>query len=190
MFSNIERDDDDRGQVGIGTLIVFIALVLVAAIAAGVLINTAGFLQNQAESTGQESSQQVTNTVQIVSATGSYNGTYVTDVTFTVAASPGADAVDLNDAQLEVLGNGAKTIDLSQLTITTPQSDGNSNPAILKDGQKAEFTVDISSDGDIKHEALADGESAEVTITTGSGGQTVEVLNVPDPVGDKAAVAL
>jgi len=65
MFNDIER-----GQVGIGTLIVFIAMVLVAAIAAGVLINTAGLLQSQAEATGEESSEQVTDRVQVSSVSG------------------------------------------------------------------------------------------------------------------------
>lgn len=61
---------DPRGQVGIGTLIVFIALVLVATIAGGVLIDTAGLLQSQAENTGESSSKQVSDRLQVYSALG------------------------------------------------------------------------------------------------------------------------
>ena len=104
--------------MGIGTLIVFIAMVLVAAIAAGVLINTAGLLQSQAEATGEESSAQVVDRVQISSVSGSTveienDGTIsATDpeeislVELTVFRSPGADDIDLTNAIVEVFANG------------------------------------------------------------------------------------
>jgi len=121
MFNN-----NDRGQVGIGTLIVFIAMVLVAAIAAGVLINTAGFLQAQAETTGEESSEQVVDRVQVSSVSGSAltvdssddgSGTdeaefddlgsdHINLVELTVLRSPGADDIDLSNVIIEVFANG------------------------------------------------------------------------------------
>jgi len=105
METPLRKRLPDRGQVGIGTLIVFIAMVLVAAIAAGVLIDTAGFLQTKSEQTGQESSAQVSNRVQIVSAYGNVaNDDRVDFVNLTVMRGAGSDDINLSSATLEWIG--------------------------------------------------------------------------------------
>jgi len=62
--------DDDEAAIGIGTLIVFIALVLVAAIAAAVIIKTAYSLKDQAESTGQGAINEVAGSFKVISLVG------------------------------------------------------------------------------------------------------------------------
>jgi len=102
---NVQRTDARRGQVGIGTLIVFIAMVLVAAIAAGVLINTAGFLQSQSEETGEQSSQQVTNRLNVQTATGlvtSVDGQHaIGAVELTATKAAGAEDIDLRGVTVQ-----------------------------------------------------------------------------------------
>jgi len=110
MFGRTDDDnrDRDRGQVGIGTLIVFIAMVLVAAIAAGVLINTAGFLQSKSEAAGQQSGDQVTNRLEVASATGvvDQGSSEVTSVDMTVKQAPGAQNVDMRNVTVSWVESG------------------------------------------------------------------------------------
>jgi flagellin-like protein len=190
MFETINNPDEERGQVGIGTLIVFIALVLVAAIAAGVLINTAGFLQNQAESTGQESSDQVTNGVNVVGATGEVDSGNVVNANLTVSLSPGADPVDLSDANVTYVGTSAnntviKSSSGADIGIYTQRVDG-SGTTLSNSSDRAKINIDLS----VVDSDLGPGEEAEIIITTSDGAQTTEVLNVPDPIGGKSAVTL
>jgi flagellin-like protein len=181
MFENIERDDDDRGQVGIGTLIVFIALVLVAAIAAGVLINTAGFLQNQAESTGQESTQQVSERLQVQSAYGIDTGNPSADddleeIQITVTLAPGAEGIDLEDATYQYVNSSETILDSSNFNFNAVT--GDSSPKQLVEGETTEITI---VNGELPADLHA-GNTAELAITTASGGQTVVELNVPEPL--------
>ena len=179
MFS-IGNEHQERGQVGIGTLIVFIALVLVAAIAAGVLINTAGFLQSQAESTGQESTDQVSNGINVVSATATPSGDVgsadFTDISVTFQLQAGSDPVDLTNAEFEAFGDG----ELS----SQPAEGDFSDDGVLESADEFDTaTLTLSS-------AASGGDSIDLVITTEDGSQVTEVLLVPEPLNSGETVSL
>lgn len=90
-----------RGEMGIGTLIIFIALLLVAAIAAGVLIQTSGSLQEKALTTGDEARAQIsTNAVVIEVAATDGQDKNLENFTSIMKLAPGSDAIKLGEALL------------------------------------------------------------------------------------------
>ena len=90
-----------KAEMGVGTLIIFISLLLVAAVAAGVLIQTAGSLQQQALSTGSQATGQIsTNALALeVSATDGSNGD-VDTFDMLMRLAPGSDSIRLDAATL------------------------------------------------------------------------------------------
>lgn len=58
--------EDKIAAIGIGAMIVFIALILVAAVAAAVIIQTAEKLQQNAQSTGDDTTDEMSGKVQIL----------------------------------------------------------------------------------------------------------------------------
>lgn len=89
--------DNKKAEMGVGTLIIFIAMLLVAAVAAGVLIQTAGSLQEKSLSTGQQARAQISTNARVieVSGTDGRNGN-LTDFQEIIKLSPGSDAIKLN----------------------------------------------------------------------------------------------
>lgn len=84
-------EEDKFAAIGIGAMIVFIALILVAAVAAAVIIQTAEKLQQNAQSTGEDTADAMNGKLMISQI---YSGTTAaTDYEVYARLSPGSDAI-------------------------------------------------------------------------------------------------
>jgi flagellin FlaB len=187
-----------RGQVGIGTLIVFIAMVLVAAIAAGVLINTAGFLQSKSEATGQQSGEQVTNRLQVLQTSGLKTAKDDDDeigaITLTATKAPGAEDIGLDGLTMQVVDDQG-TFDLvieEQYTGTVDgafahepvkDEDGSldktdPSPVINEADDRVNIVIDV---GDADY--IEDSESGDTDFSTDA--DTGKISSVYDALEDE-----
>lgn len=118
--------NDTKAQVGIGTLIIFIAMVLVAAVAAAVLIQTSGILQQKAQQTGKQSTQEVSANLMIKNIEG------VRAKTDTQLSG----TIDLLKIQLG-LNVGSSPVDINQMVISV--TDGTTSHNLVYAGNSKTY---------------------------------------------------
>ncbi|SDY46434.1 archaellin/type IV pilin N-terminal domain-containing protein [Halobellus clavatus] len=192
-MKSLFNNDDDRGQVGIGTLIVFIAMVLVAAIAAGVLVNTAGFLQATAEDAGQESVDKVTNRVEVVNQHGIVGANDdIETVNLTVRLAAGSSAVDMNSTSIKYLSDNevatltnnsapnADTYEEHEFNLTRVEgTDSDNSFGVLNDGADRYVVSINASKIETGTGGLSTGDKIQLDITSQTGGTTQVILTMP-----------
>jgi len=115
-------------DMGIGAMIVFIAMVLVAGIAASVLIQTANRLEIQAMTTGQETTAEVATGIGVNSIAGEKTGNYnittlvgdgtviywangtIANATISISPRAGSKDIDLSNVVVEVTDSTNKIV--------------------------------------------------------------------------------
>ena len=92
------REDREAGSIGIGAMIVFIALILVAAVASTIIIKTAEELQQNAEQTSSDTRKEISGKINIIQAlVNTSDGTDVDSMVFTAKVASGSTNLLVNN---------------------------------------------------------------------------------------------
>ena len=181
-----------KAEAGIGTLILFIALILVAAVAAGVLIQTSNSLQGKALATGSQAKSQVTTNAQFLTIYGEdASGDNELESFFLESKLvAGSDVINLNDAIMEItLDNASSSLNFS----------GSGNCDSVPAGQfKVEYLINGSNhidgylaSGDVatlclpSPRGVVESEKVTFRLIPESGGITTTGITTPSVMNEK-----
>ena len=143
----------DVGSIGIGAMIVFIAMVLVAGIAASVLIQTSTRLESQAMTTGRDTTDEVATGLAIVEIEGYKTSTTLTELAIMVRCRAGSKDIDLAETIIEISNSTVKAfLDYSD-TVNDYTGKGSISGALLSDSAKypddgTDFGIIVLEDAD------------------------------------------
>ena len=160
---------DKSAAQGIGTLIIFIALILVAAVAAGVLIQTAGSLQSKSLDVGRQSQEKITTDIEVVQL-------YAQD-TSDGAITRGIGGTTDTVTVVVRLGSGSEPVKLSDLLIRFDTQDGSQTLTASGDATFTDDTygVDYKINGSGNQAGyLNTGDLAEISFTYNSTSDIIE----------------
>ncbi len=173
------KNSNTKGAQGIGTLIIFIALILVAAVAAGVLIQTASSLQSKSLDVGRQSQEKITTDIEVVqvyatnTSDGFINGSDSTSdsVTMIVRLGSGSSPINLNDLIVKMdTQSGSQTLQYT----TGAADDANYNVTYVSNGGVA-GTSGYLVTGDLAQvtfdnlNEVGEGDTATIRLLTKNG---------------------
>lgn len=182
-----------------------VALLLLAAIAAGVFLNVSQVFQGQSEETGEAVREQLTGEVSVVATTG--NVTTVDDTTgvdrvrfiITVGGSGQRLAIDETlvvwagpDGSYQLTAaadpDNPASIDGSEFAYVVEQDNDGSAPIVNARSDRIAVVVRVGSFG--TDAVVEPGDAVSVTFVTPDGSQTVVRISVPQSVSGRDSVVL
>ncbi len=186
-----QLENDKIAAIGIGAMIVFIALILVAAVAAAVIIQTAEKLQQSAETTGDDTAKNLAGKFVIHDgfvATGALGGeaTY-TDTTayfFTATLAPGSSPIRINTITYQMFCDSGLIEGVFGTDADVQEMHNGDNGVLagtveIQPKQQYVLWVLASDNGiDCSAGNAAGDTTIELAIHVGTGGSTFLTLNV------------
>ncbi len=144
--------EKDMGAIGIGTMIIFIAMVLVAGIAASVLIQTSSRLESQAMTTGEETTAEVATGLSVESVSGYADSSDdIKYIAIEVRPRSGSKEIDLSEAIVELSNSTVNLVLTYDNTVFTTKAniDGDLFASTSYDNLDAnEFGIIVCEDAD------------------------------------------
>lgn len=178
-------NENEEGAIGIGAMIIFIALILVAAVASTIIIKTAEELQQRAEQTGDDTRDEISGKVQLIGAYISDDnaaGTSADEITLIVQLSAGSDTTVLADISYFIVcddGAGAAETNTGDFDAVATDLDGTAlggaGTATIDSGET--FLVPIDTSAATGTCGPAVGDDQEVRVLINGGGETYAQLH-------------
>jgi len=140
-----------EGSIGIGAMIVFISMVLVAGIAASVLIQTSTSLETKALATGRETTAEVSTGLSVTKIVGNNSSGSIQYLAIIVRPRAGSADIDLGETVIEISNSSTKNFLVLDTAKYTSQADIDGNiftPAAYCSPGSTNFSIIVIEDAD------------------------------------------
>jgi flagellin FlaB len=170
-----------RAQVGIGALLIFISMVLVSAVVAGVVMKTSYLVESKATMTGSDTQEEVVTAIRVTEVVGySRDLRSISAVGLSVSLAPGSGNIRFDDILLAyhqediyvsgILHDLAPGAGVNNFSVTFIRN--KTDDHVLERGELAQLWLDLEANPTMR--PLAPGKGFTITVLP-IGGQSVEI---------------